>query len=145
MLILHAALVDGALAVWAEASLEIARVDLPPRGRKRKVAEVPPPPPAGATSEQLLAALKDAGVEPSTKRTLIAWLPAAYGRPVASSPLVGELADAKAATIAPWSVDALLFETAQAIELLATVVGKRLLAPGIVIGADLAFFATAMR
>ena len=90
MLILHAAFVERRFALWAETSLQAARIELQPRGRKRKAGDIPPPPPAGAWSDQLSSALNDAGLEPGAKRRLNAWLPTVDGRPAASSPLIGE-------------------------------------------------------
>jgi hypothetical protein len=93
----------------------------------------------------LAEALDRAGVSLGGKqRRMTAWLPSVDKHPVPSSPMLGEITD-KTATITPWTVDALSIDTAAAMDLLADAVGKRLLAPGVLVGADLAFFATAMR
>jgi superfamily II DNA or RNA helicase len=147
MLIVHAALVNGALAVWGEVPPEAEDAPQPKKGgRPRKGFEIPPPPRCGASAERLRTAFAEANIaiggEP---RTLIGWLPTANGRPAPSSPLVGELVPVDATRIEPWSVDALMLDDAATIDLLASVVGKRLIAPGVIVGADLAFVATAMR
>ena len=116
MLILHAALVNDTLAVWGEE----------PRGC--------------ATTERFRTALGAIGGE-SWKLT--GWLPTAAGRPAPSSPLIGEAVPIEKTRIAPWPIEAIVVD--DTIELLASVVGKRLIAPGVVVGADLAFLATAMR
>ncbi len=122
MLILHAALVDGAMGVWGEV----------------------PHPQCSASADQLRAALSAGGVAIDGEvRTWIGWLPSAKKRPVPSSPLIGEPVPPESTRIEPWPVEVLVSD--DAIALLAAVVGKRLIAPGVVVGADLAFLATAMR
>lgn len=126
MLILHAALVDGAVAVWGEVPLE----------KKAKSA--------GASAEQLRAALTEGGVAMEAEaRTLTGWLPSAAGRPAPSSPLLGEPVPLETTRIEPWSIEVIASDDAT--NLLASVVGKRLIAPGVVVGGTLAFLATAMR
>jgi hypothetical protein len=107
MLVVHAALVEGTVAVWAEG--------------------------------QGLPGLDIRG-EP---RSLVGWLPSVKGKPVPSSPILGEVPPVEKTRIAPVRVEALV--VGDVIGLLASVVGKRLLAPGVLIAADLAFLATAMR
>jgi SNF2 family DNA or RNA helicase len=120
MLILHAALVDGTLAVWGEE------------------------PGGSADASRLKTAFGEGGITIGGQvRTLTGSLPAKSGRPAPSSPLIGELVPIEKTTIAPLPIEALVVD--DAIELLASVVGKRLIAPGVVVGADLAFLATAMR
>ena len=148
ILVLHAAIRDNLLALWGEVPFDA--VDVPVsrhRGRARKGFDVPPPARFGASFDLLGDALRRAGIDlAGEKRTLIGWLPSAAGRPVPSSPLIGEAPpERERATIAPWSIDAIELAAADAIDLLAFAVGKRLLAPGVIVGADLAFFATAMR
>jgi SNF2 family DNA or RNA helicase len=141
ILALHAAIRDNRLALWGEVPPAPRR-----RGRPRKVYDIPPPARCGAPFDLLRDALRRAGIDVAgEERTLIGWLPTAGGRPVPSSPLIGEAPEGAGAAIAAWSVDAIELAADEAIDLLASAVGKRLLAPGVVVGADLAFFATAMR
>ena len=124
MLVLHAALVNGAVALWGEVPFE------------RKKGTAP--------SVRLREALDAGGVEVAGEaRTLIGWLPSIGKQPAPSSPLIGEVPPPEKTHIAAWPVDAVIVEDAR--DLLAHVVGKRLIAPGVVVGADLAFLATAMR
>jgi superfamily II DNA or RNA helicase len=116
MLIIHAAVFDRKLAIWGET-------------------------PDGWTGADTLRGTLD-GLH-GEERTLTALLPTARGRPALSSPLLGEV-PAKT-RLGPWDVKTIVVDTAAAIDLLSNAVGKRLLAPGVVVGADLAFFATLMR
>jgi SNF2-related domain/SNF2 Helicase protein/Helicase conserved C-terminal domain len=77
---------------------------------------------------------------------LVAWLPSSAGTPAASSPLIGPLPHRPAsAAIAPWTVSALRISWPEAVHLLCASMGKETLAPGVAIGRDLAFAATALR
>src|SRR2546430_17113214 len=109
ILVLHAALRDNLLALWGEVPFDA--VDAPMsrrRGRARKGFDVPPPARSGASFDRLRDALRRAGIDLiGEKRTLIGWLPTAAGRPVPSSPLVGDAPERERVTIAPWSIDAI--------------------------------------
>lgn len=119
MLVLHAALVNGSVAVWGEASLDAAAVR---------------------------DALAQGGIVARAQaRTLTGWLPTVKKKPVPSSPLIGDVQPPEKTRIEPLPVEALVLDDAATLDLLASVVGKRLLAPGVLVGADLAFLATAMR
>jgi SNF2 family DNA or RNA helicase len=99
--------------------------------------------------ERLGAALKQAGIDlkaSARPSSAIAWLPTAQGRPAASSPLIAEPPDPGAEVVlAPWTVTALGLSRAQVVELLCACADRRTLAPGVIVGADLAFWATALR
>src|SRR5947209_3705869 len=144
IVVLHAALRDRLLAVWGEVPFEAVQAPGPRRrGRLRKDFDVPPPARCGASLDRLRDALRRAGIDlRGEERTLVGWLPTAAGRPVPSSPLIGEAPESERVTIAPWSIDAIELAADDAISLLASAVGKRLLAAGVLVGADLAFFAT---
>ncbi len=134
MLILHAALVDGAVAVWGEVPFEAGGA---PRAKTRAKK-------CAASAERLRKALSDGGIASfGEAQTLIGWLPTAAGRPAPSSPLLGEPVPLEVTRIEPWSIEVLVSDDAT--NLLASVVGKRLIAPGVIVGGTLAFLATAMR
>src|SRR5687768_10402516 len=119
MLILHAALVNGAVAVWGEVPFEAGGA---PRAKK-----------CAASAEQLRKALSDGGIASfGEAQTLIGWLPTAAGRPAPSSPLIGEPVPLAATRIEPWSIEVIASDDAT--NLLAPVVGKRLIAPGVIVG-----------
>src|SRR5436190_22543396 len=107
ILVLHAAIRDRLLILWGEVPFEPVDVPVPRhRGRARKGFDVPPPARCGAPLDLLRDALRRAGIDVSGEgRTLIGWLPTAAGRPVPSSPLIGEALEGDPTTIAPWSID----------------------------------------
>lgn len=158
MIVLHAGLLRDRLFAWGEAPAPASPPrDGPPGG--------PPPLPFGAAPEALAAALSAAGLpvavtrdvyarqgggavrlrsRPAQFQRLAAWLPTADGRPAASDPLIGAAPSPGAPlTLAPWSVNAVLLQPGEVIELLATCAGKRAPADGVLVGRDLAFWASA--
>jgi hypothetical protein len=148
MIILHAGLEDGQLLLWGEAP----RDDLSsaaPRGRKSKVPR-PGPFPFDPGADRLADAL--ARVLPGMARQSLPdeqrflWLPTVAGRPVASSALVAEPPDPGAsAALAPWNAAVVRLSPAQAADLLCACVDRETLAPGVIVGATLAFWARALR
>src|SRR5262245_42616132 len=133
MLVLHAAFRDGLLRVWGEA---------PDDG-----GSAAPTSPFDAGPERLRTALATVLAKkdvPPTAEMVTAWLPTAGGRPVASSPLI-EPPRADLAELAAWSVSVLPLLPTIAVEFLAHVVGRETLAPGVVVGSSLAYWATALR
>jgi SNF2 family DNA or RNA helicase len=144
MLVLHAALLNDSIALWAEAPP--AAIPQPAKRGRRPRYEIPPPPQHGAPFALVREAIGSTGIElPSEERKLVAWLPSLDGRPGASTPLAGQTLPPGFAEIAPFHVEALVATPGDALAFLATLVGQRLVAPGIVVGADLAFLVTAMR
>jgi SNF2 family DNA or RNA helicase len=149
MLVLHASVVDGQFLLWGETPAETNETPIKRRGRKAKTAATRLSP-YGASADRLLEALAEvpgislAGfAEP---RMITAWLPTPDGKPIASSPLIDEPSESgKPATLAPWTVTALPLVPEQAVDLLCACVGKETLAPGIVVGATLAYWTLALR
>ena len=147
IIVLHAGLLEGRLALWAERTPE---GELPPatRGRKPKTAE-PRPHPFAASEGELASALEAAGLGTKTQMgktpPITAWLPTAGEAPVASSPLIAETPASPGAALAPWTVACTLLESPLAVELLCASMDRITLAPGVVIGEDLAFWAHALR
>jgi len=149
MLILHAAFYENRLLVWGE-------IPPPPAPPVRRVskgrlkAAKPPPLPYDAGKEHLVKALQEAGLgrllNGLAGDTAVAWLPTRKNRPLASSPLIAESSDLKsAADLSPWQVTAPALPPAGEIELLCACVNREVLAPGLIIGKDLAFWAQALR
>lgn len=148
MLILHASLQQGQLLLWGEAPAET--IAAPAKRKTKSVA----PWPYDAGSTRLLAALGEvfAGFELDAADTLpeTIWLPALGQQALASSPLIAEPPpdagkDAAEAALAKWTVTALPLATVEAVDLLCRCVNQTTLAPGVLIGADLAYCAAVLR
>jgi SNF2 family DNA or RNA helicase len=150
MIVLHAGIESGGFRLWGEKSPE----DAPPSAKQRRQprsrsASAPTLPfDAGerGLAECLAAIVIDsAGPRPSGE-AMIAWLPTVAGLPMASSPLiVAPLEQTASPTLMPWKVTAVTLGTGAAVDLLCACVGQHTLAPGVVIGKDLAFWAAALR
>ncbi len=148
MIILHAGVVEGQLIVWGEAqnppALSPPRKKTP-KGRSVAVRAYP----YDAGWERLQNALAESGVGFFKKKTfgeMIAWLSTINGTPVPSSPLIADPPEAdEKITFAPWSIRGLPLSSKQALEFLSATMGKETLAPGIIVGKDLEFWATAVR
>ena len=141
MLLLHAAALDGQLLLWGEAP--------PTAGRKRRAGKTPPSPfdpGPGRLSEALAEVIPGLALARDTAVSPAAWLPSAAGRPVPSSRLIAEPPPAsEAVTLAPWTVTAIQLPTQTAVELLCAAADRTTLAPGVVVGKTLAFWARALR
>ena len=149
MIILHAGLIDDGLFLWGES---LAADDASPgkrRARRPKVSHSQPFP-YNAAFDGLRSALIEANVgfkpRKRDKQSIAAWLPTAAGRPIASSPLVADPPKSRAEpALEPWTVTGLRFSPEQAVEFLCACTDKQIIASGLVIGSDLAFWVTAMR
>ena len=146
MIILHAGRVETQFFLWGESPAE-NEIPVVRRGRKPKNPIVKPYPydsgfeNLSSTLELLL------GITGRKKAEKInVWVPTVGGNPVPSSPLVAEIPDSKAEpSLAPWTVHAYPLEAEEAIVLLCTCMGKRVLAPGIISGNDLLWWADALK
>jgi SNF2 family DNA or RNA helicase len=114
-----------------------------------------PPSPFDAGVEGLADALTQAGwagrVSRGDAEKVVVWMPTASdGRPIASRPLIAQPPDSSTnISLAAWSVTAVRLSTEQAVERLGGCVEaaslKDVLAPGVLVGSSLAFWATALR
>ena len=150
MIVLHTGVVEGQFFLWGEIPAE-QKASLNKKGRRKgATSSFSKPLPYDAGAEKLSAALKEAGLSlKASKRSteaMIAWLPTVDGQPVPSSSLIAEAPEDNAkTTLVPWTVTAFRLSTKQVIEVLCTCMGKQTLAPGVIVGKDLAFWATALR
>ncbi|HJS57677.1 MAG TPA: DEAD/DEAH box helicase [Vicinamibacteria bacterium] len=158
MIVLHAGLEAGGLLLWGERPADEAERPAKRPGRKPRLPR-PEPHPLAAAARDLDAALmavqgaqrgpgqaRVTGRRGRTAEAFVAWLPTSAGTPVASSPLIAPLPEKSApVTVAPWAVTALRLSLAESLDLLCTSVGNETLAPGVVVGRDLAYAATALR
>ena len=120
------------------------------RRRRRTKAPYTSPHPFSASTDELAEALKETalGLKPASSRAchVTAWLPTGGDSPVPSSTLIAEPPRSRAkAKLAPWTVPAYLLSTAKAVELLCASIDKRTLAAGVIVGADLAYWAEVLR
>src|SRR5882672_4815052 len=94
MIVLHAALCDDSILLWAESS-----EPRPPASRKR-----PPPAWFDAPAPDLLSTLRELGAGVSETTQAIAWLPSAAKRAIPSEAVIGDQPPAE--QLAPWRVTA---------------------------------------
>jgi superfamily II DNA or RNA helicase len=92
---------------------------------------------------------------------VVAWLPTCAGMPVPSSPMLADAFESGAAdgpggapsarphdlapVLAPWTIAVLPLPPERAVELLCCIGDRQMLAPGVVVGKDLTFWAQALR
>ena len=169
MIILHAGECEGSLFLWGEAP-ENGKNSVPdkasagrPKSRMplantishsavsgRASANFPKMYPFGASSRKLSRALKDAvpdfALAADRKCDMIAWLPTAKSGPVSSSDILADAPAPGARTkLEPWTIPAYKLSMQQAVDLLCESADKRTLGEGVLVGADLAYWADAMR
>ena len=144
MIVIHAGLYDNRFLLWGETPAEPDAH--PPRLHKQKRPQTLP---YDAGVGGLAAALKARfgfTADMGRSEAVIAWLPTIDNKPVASSPLIAQIPESPAKTIlAPWRVSVLSLSPEQTVEVLCACVGKQTLAPGVIVGKDMRFWAMAMR
>jgi len=149
MIVLHAAAFADDLWLWAEVS---GKGVSPANARRGRPPKSPRPIdlPYGAGWDELAAALRAAplGNKPrkAQSRPMLIWVPARGAVPVPSGPLVAEVPASRARPkLSSWTVTTLPLEPAAAVDLLCGVADRQTLAPGVLVGRDLAFWAGALR
>ena len=150
VVVLHLAWLDGEIVLWGESPREGNGLrPAAPWGRKQAEKIAIAPYPYGAAPEAIAAALRDSGVAleaSDARRKAVAWLPTKGVLPIASSPLVAEAPQSKAGVVhAPWSVEGIALTPGQAVDLLCRCGESPTLAPGVLVGRDMAFWAQALR
>ncbi|MGH7230625.1 MAG: DEAD/DEAH box helicase, partial [Nitrospiraceae bacterium] len=153
MLILHAGMCEDEFLLWGECPAEGEVSPVPRRGRKSKNLQ-PAPLPFGAGSQALSDALESArldGLAPASRhrqppQPVCIWLPTHAGLPVASSALIAIPPETQSpVTVTPWTITAWPLISDVAGDFLCACVGKQTLAPGVIVGRDLAFWTVALR
>ena len=143
MIVLHAGECDGSLFLWGESSGDGSAP--PKRARVPRAGAYP----FGAGTEELARALEGMplGFKPAGRaRRMAAWLPTRGGSPVPSSGIIAEPPASRArAKVAPWTVSAHRLSTEETVDILCASLGRRTVAPGVLVGADLAYWAEALR
>lgn len=146
MIILHAGRVGKQFFLWGESPAE-KKIKEVRRGRKPK-NQAAKPYPYDSSIENLSSALELLPGSIGRKETekINIWMLTIGGNPVPSSTLIAEIPTSEAElTLAPWTVRACLLEAEEAMVLLCACMGKRVLAPGIITGNDLIWWAEAMK
>lgn len=137
MIVLHAAFSEDRFLLWDESP-----PTHPGKISKSKGTKISPRFPYGATPEALHEALQTAGInQPVSKIEMwTAWLPSSKKMPVPSSSLIAEPQESGNLTLLPWSVGVIPLSDRDMPVLLSACSGKKTLAPGIIVGYDLAFW-----
>lgn len=151
MIILHAAVEAERFLVWGETPATAA-TPAKRRGRSARALRAVLSP-YSVDVNSLSVALAEAApslridqTNATDAATAFAWLPTAGESLLPSSPLIAELMETGAEMrLARWSVATLSLTMLDAIDLLCWCGGKEAIAPGVVVGRDLAFWAQAMR
>ena len=146
MIILHAGRVGKQFFLWGESPAE-KEIPVVRRGRKPKNPAAKPYL-YDSGFENLSSALELLLGSPDRKETekINVWIPTIGGNPVPSSPLIAEIPASKAElSLAPWTVHAYPLEAEETLVLLCACMGKRVLAPGIISGNDLLWWADALK
>lgn len=136
MIVLHISVCDEQLFLWGES---------PPRDRK---ADTSPNLPYASSAKMLISAATEGGLRLSEKSGvhLHVWLPTWDGTPLPSSPLIADPPAVEAEPVlAPWGITAIVLSTEEAFHFLATCYGKKMLAPGVILGSDVRYFARLLR
>lgn len=147
MIVLHAAFCDGQMLLWGESPEEPSQAK-----PKRRTRKAPEPSPYDSGASRLAQALTGIGVpiDPSSARTVAAWLPTVKRSVFPSSTLIADPGDdPTAAKPVPWLITALPIEISYSHLLLAITGSRRrqgsnFLSPKVVIGDDLAFLADSL-
>jgi SNF2 family DNA or RNA helicase len=146
MIILHAGIESSRFLLWAESSHENAA---PLAKRRRQPSASAPTFPYDAGESGLdegLQAIASSVIRPQKAEAVTVWLPTVAGLPRASGPLIAEQLETSAGvSLSPWRITALYLSTVEAVDLLCACINQQTLAPGIIIGKDLAFWAQALR
>jgi SNF2 family DNA or RNA helicase len=153
MIVFHASMIEGQMILWGEtpAGPHLAPSRNLRRKENRKEQIIPAEVfPYDAGMKGVQTALIEAGVDFPVKgksfAEMIAWLPTIKKAPVSSSPLIADPPESEAeTTFAPWAVTGLPLSSEQALEFLCACMGKQTLAPGVIVGKDLEFWALAAR
>lgn len=145
MIILHAGDLDGDLLIWAEQSKDDngARAQSSPRSSTAKARH-----PFSASADKIVDALDSANIAKLGQHAGYGhiWLPSKDGAPLPSSGILSEAYEPNSkAKIMPWRVPTVSITTENIPNVLGIVTGRQVIKAGVVVGADLAYWAEALR
>ena len=143
MIILHGGLVDGWMLLWAEQSPD----ELRPEGNGDPASNEHP---YCAGPAELVNVLANAApgfrADSGEAVSATAWLPSRGGSPIPSSALVADPPRSRAKPrLMPWSIPAYRVSPVEAIPIFLACQGQEMLATGVGIGVDLAYWSQALR
>lgn len=150
MIIVHLSYYQGQWLLWGEIPGEKKFT----RGRRPKLnRQTPLVSPYDPSEELLQEALVTAGIDVNNnnennieKKTMIAWLPTAASRPVASSFVVADNPGAEEEVILhPWKITTMSLAKQDVINLLTACMGRHTLAPGVIIAQDINYWIQVLR
>ena len=149
MIVLHAGSIMNRLLVWGEQPHDSSKPVRKQRDRKRQVKS-PATSPFDVSAEGLRRTLTSAcpdGKPPKKSlRSVVAWLPTARGAAHPASAFSADTGGRRPRfSLRAWRVTACEMSSVQTVDLLCRCMGKRTLGPGLLIGADLAWWAEALR
>ncbi len=148
MIIFHAALCGDDFVLWGETPEDQA---VPPVLRTRKSASevLPFPYDPGAKAINAFAGMMSASRSAPKRRApspvRYAWLPTAETGPLPSSSLIAGTDAAGEIVHAPWAVSVRVLNNREIVDILTACCSKQILAPGRIVGADLAWWCHALR
>ena len=149
MIILHAGETDDMLTVWAESSNN-ANLSSHHANSKRKRSIHAPQHPFAASFDDIYnvftkSLLKDMDIAYHECQVTV-WLPTRTGNPIPSSRIIAESAPSGTKTsMAPWTVMACRFYGNDAVNVLHSIMGKRILSSGVMVGNSLSYWSGALR
>ncbi|MFP4477120.1 MAG: DEAD/DEAH box helicase [Desulfatibacillaceae bacterium] len=151
MIVLHAAYAEDSLVIWGEQSpAGDSPEDSADAAAKKgqKAAARPHPFSAGGTEVARIVRESSSGIGITVRRAknAVVWLPGGKESPSSSSPLVEDgLSPDEELTLSSWTVPACPLKPGEAVEFLCVATDRRILAPGVVLATDLAWFTQLLR
>ncbi len=147
MIILHAGAHERSIVLWGEKAHNYSTGAVPwwkgvrlSRARKH---------PLGADSEDLtrtLGAVLPSDSKTAGECTVAVWLPTKGSYPIPSSDIIADPPPSQAGTkMAAWKVAARRLSPVEAVGLLSASAGRRTVAPGVLVGPDMAYWTDALR
>jgi SNF2 family DNA or RNA helicase len=152
MIVLHAGLMEGEFFLWGEASPVKGPLTKGLRDKRKTRVRLNRDNllPYDAGAEALIAAVKTTRVAWKVNKKSIGpihvWVPTDDGQPFPSSTLIAEPPEFTSSTkVMPWKVTSLWLPREGLVEFLCGCIGRQTLGPGVILGKDIAFWATALR
>ena len=151
MIIYHAAFCEEEFILWGETTEDQAVPVSLRSGRRTSTFDIMPLPYSAGIPQieaGLGGTLSVSNAPPSRRARApvrYAWLPTAETGPLPSSPLIEETAAAGEVVLAPWAIRVRVLQEREIVDLLAACGGRQVLAPGLIVGADLAWWCHALR